>query len=263
VETLVEDSVVRGSGEVGGGLENVRCLPFLRSDRSGASRETLEFLHAALLATPLRPHAGSFEPGRARAELEGVLVEALEAFETDLARWGLVFETPGELLGRLGLAPHLQATFLYRLCRALFLRNVEELPDVIATLSRLLSGMEIYYSAAIGPGLKIIHGLGTVIGAHCRIGSGFTIYQGATIGDKLGRQTGPDARPVIGDRVIVSAGASVLGPVTVGSETMIAANAVVLDSLPARCVAAGLPAQLKVENLSDEAFRQFWSSIGG
>ncbi len=56
-----------------------------------------------------------------------------------------------------------------------------------------------------------------MIGTGCRVGSDFTVYQGVTLGDKLGRDTGK--QPVIGDRVIVSAGAQVLGPVTIGSET--------------------------------------------
>jgi serine O-acetyltransferase len=240
--------------------DEVRPLPFLSGDPERASRETCAFLHAALLATPLRPHASPFEPSRAEAALGDILVEALGAFEPDLTRWSLVFETPEKLFARLRLAPHLEATFLYRLCRGLFARKVEELPDVIATLSRLVSGMEIYYSAEIGPGLKIIHGLGTVIGAQCRIGSEFTVYHGVTVGDRLGGRTGD--RPVIGDRVIASAGAQVLGPVTVGSETVIGAGAVVLDSLPERSVAVGVPARV-ASRLSDEAFSDFWRSIKG
>ena len=89
------------------------------------------------------------------------------------------------------------------------MRGIAEVPDAVSVLSRWMTGVEIYYSAEIGPGLKIIHGLGTVIGAGCRVGSHFTIYQGVTLGDKLAPETGPGARPVIGDHVIASVGCSV------------------------------------------------------
>ena len=122
-------------------------------------------------------------------------------------------------------------------------------------------GISIPVAAKIGPGLKIIHGVGAVIGAMCTVGSQFTIYQGATIGDKLGRDTGK--RPVIGDQVIATVGSQILGPVTVGSKSVIAANAVVLESVPERCVAAGVPARVVVKDLSDEAFGEYWASIKG
>jgi serine O-acetyltransferase len=162
---------------------------------------------------------------------------------------------------RLLFAPHLEAVYFYRISRACFLRDVKQVPQVIATLSRLLTGTEIYFSADIEPGLKLIHGLACVIGTGCRVGSGFTVYQGVTLGDKLGRDTGK--QPVIGDRVIVSAGAQVLGPVTIGSECVIGANSVVLDSVPSRSVVAGAPAKVKIANLSDQAFGEFWAAIKG
>jgi len=107
----------------------------------------------------------------------------------------------------------------------------------------------------------VIHGVGTVIGSMCRVGSHFTAYQNVTIGDKLGRDTGK--RPEVGDYVIATAGAQILGSVTVGSRSVIGANAVVLRSLPERCVAAGVPARVVVADLSDEAFGEFWASIKG
>ena len=67
----------------------------------------------------------------------------------------------------------------------------------------------------------------------------------------------------VGDYVIATVGAQILGPVTVGSRSVIGANAVVLESLPERCVAAGVPARVVVADLSDEAFGEFWASIKG
>ena len=59
---------------------------------------------------------------------------------------------------------------------------METLPAILATVARQLTGTELFYSAVIGPGLKLIHGIGTVIGAHCEIGGRFTADQGVTIG---------------------------------------------------------------------------------
>jgi serine acetyltransferase len=63
--------------------------------------------------------------------------------------------------------------------------------------------------------------------------------------------------------VIATMGSQILGPVTVGSKSVIAANAVVLESVPERCVAAGVPARVVVKDLSDEAFGEYWASIKG
>ena len=225
--------------------------------------ESANFLRSALSWTPLRRYAELFDTDRVASDhsLGDCLQGGLEDFTADLARWRLEFEEPKDLFERLPLAPQLEATYFYRVSRACFLKEVEQAPLVIAALSRLLTGTEIYFSSEIGPGLKLIHGLGCVIGTRCRIGRQFTVYQGVTIGDKLGRETGK--RPVIGDRVIVSAGAQVLGGVTIGSETVIGANSVVLESVPGRCVVAGAPARIKVANLSDEAFGEYWAGLNG
>jgi len=237
----------------------------MTGDAEKFAEEARSFLAACLAASPQQRFQSLFERQNVEAggDLWRALSESRDDFAPDLARVQLELGAPEQLFERLLLAPTLLAVYLYRLSHALFVRDVKLGPDVVSALSRWMTGAEIYYSAEIGPGFKLIHGLGTVIGARCRAGSHFTMYQGATLGDKLGKQTGLDARPVIGDYVIVSAGASVLGPVTVGSKTVIGANAVVLDSLPGRCVAAGIPARVKVEDLSDAAFEEFWSSIRG
>ena len=176
-----------------------------RDSRLSRVAEAREFVRVCLSTTPLREHSRILdsEAGAGQRVPEGCVLEALEQFDTDLARWNLDFSSPKDLFRRLHLAPNLQATFFYRLNHVLYMNGVALVPDVIVVLARLLSGMVIYYSAEIGPGLKVIHGLGTVIGAGCEIGSRFTVYHGVTIGDKLGRQTG--GRPVIGDDVVASA----------------------------------------------------------
>ncbi len=229
------------------------------SEIVAASRE---FLCEILDATPLRRYVELFEAGASAdaAALEECLAEGYDAFRSDASRWQWSTDSPGAVFERLRLTPNLQASYFYRVSHALFVRQVAVVPDVVAMLSRVLTGTEIYYSARIGPGLKVIHGLGTVIGAQCVIGSHFTTYQGVTVGDKLGRDTG--RRPVIGDYVIVSAGAQILGPLSVGSHSVVGANAVVLDSLPDRCIAAGVPARAKRTNVSEAEFQEYWDAVG-
>jgi serine O-acetyltransferase len=232
------------------------------SDRERVE-ESLRFLRHCAGATPLRAHADLFAAERADsdAELRDALLEGLDLFASDLARFRLEPTAPKALFEGLLLRPTLQAAWFYRVSHALFERGVKLVPDVVATVARSVTGVEIYYSASIGPGLKLIHGLATVIGAACRVGARATIYQGVTLGDKLGRETGP--RPVLGDGVIVSAGAQILGGVEIGDESVIGANAVVLQSLPRRCVAGGVPARVLVSDLSDADYAAYWTSLKG
>jgi len=235
----------------------------VRSDL--AFEEAVGFLQSCLSGGALTRYRGLFE--RSRLETDPIFREALEeglqAFLPDLARWGRRFDAPRDLFDHLILAPNLCVVFFYRLTHALFTRGVAQLPDVLAAAARQMTGVEIYYSARCGPALKIIHGLGTVIGAACRIGSHFTAYHGVTVGDRLGGPTGLESRPTIGDYVIACAGVSIFGPVQVGDHTLIAAHSVVLDSLPPRCVAAGVPARVKVEGVSDERFQEYWAAFRG
>ena len=235
----------------------------VRSDR--AFEETLGFLRACLSQGALERYRNLFEDSRLQADpvFREAAEESLEAFLPDLARWGRQFEAPRDLFDYLIVAPNLSVVFFYRLTHALFTRGVQQLPDVLAAAARQMTGVEIYYSARCGPAMKIIHGLGTVIGAGCQIGSQFTAYHGVTVGDKIGGPTGLENRPVIGDYVIACTGASILGPVQIGDGTLIAAHAVVLDSLPPRCIAAGAPARVKVEGLSDEQLEAYRASFRG
>jgi serine O-acetyltransferase len=228
-----------------------------------AFEETLAFLGDSLGAgAPAR-----FRPLVARAaadpRVREAAAEALAAFESDAARWRCRFDDPRALFDHLAISPNLAALYFYRLTHALFRRDVERLPDVLAAVARQATGVEIYYSARCGPAMKVIHGLGTVIGAGCHIGHHFTVYQGVTVGDRVGGATGLENRPVIGDYVIACTGATILGPVEIGDHTIIAAHSVVLDSLPPRCVAAGAPARVKVANVPDEKFQEYWASFRG
>ncbi|WP_206542412.1 serine O-acetyltransferase [Sphingomonas sanguinis] len=106
----------------------------------------------------------------------------------------------------------------------------------------ILFGIEVPARLAIGPGLVIPHSNGIVIGAGA-IGSDVTIYQGVTFGANLADfDFDMDQRPIVEDKVIVTAGAKVIGSVRLGTGAVIGANAVVLSDIPPNMLAVGIPA---------------------
>lgn len=112
----------------------------------------------------------------------------------------------------------------------------------VSQFSRFLTGIEIHPGAKIGKGLFIDHGMGVVIGETSEIGDNCTIYQGVTLGG-TGKDVGK-RHPTIGDNVMVGAGAKILGPVKIGSNSKIASNAVVIRDVPENCTAVGIPARV-------------------
>ena len=105
-----------------------------------------------------------------------------------------------------------------------------------------MTGIEIHPGATIGKGFCIDHGMGVVIGETAEIGDNCTLYQGVTLGG-TGKDVGK-RHPTLGNNVMVGAGAKVLGPLTIGSNSKIAANAVVLHPVPENSTAVGIPAKV-------------------
>jgi serine O-acetyltransferase len=111
-----------------------------------------------------------------------------------------------------------------------------------AELTRILTGVEIHPGAVLGTGLFIDHATGVVIGETAEVGDDVTIYQGVTLG---GTSSDPGKRhPTIGDRVIIGAGAKILGPIKIGDDSRIGANAVVVKEVPSSAVVVGVPGQV-------------------
>lgn len=107
------------------------------------------------------------------------------------------------------------------------------------------TGIQIPIRTKLGGGLKISHYSGIVINADAKIGEGLHIYQGVTIGSTAGPKGGI---PVIGDNVILCAGAKVIGNVRIGNNVVVGANAVVIRDVPDNCVVAGVPAKVISQN---------------
>lgn len=133
------------------------------------------------------------------------------------------------------VANHRIAHVFYK-CRLFFVARV------ISQISRFFTGIEIHPGARIGKGLFIDHGMGVVIGETAIIGDNCTIYQNVTLGG-TGKDKGK-RHPTIGDNVMIGSGAKVLGPFTVGSNSKIAANAVVLSEVPEGSTCVGVPARV-------------------
>lgn len=112
----------------------------------------------------------------------------------------------------------------------------------ISQIGRGLTGIEIHPGATIGKGLFIDHGMGVVIGETCEIGDNVTIYHGVTLGG-TGKDHGK-RHPTIGNNVMISTGAKVLGPFKVGDNSRIAANAVVLQEIPEDSTVVGIPGKV-------------------
>ena len=138
--------------------------------------------------------------------------------------------------------PGLSAVRSHRRAHWFFTHGFKTLARLWSQNNRFWTGIEIHPGAVIGDGLFIDHGAGVVIGETTVIGRNCVIYQGATLGG-TGKETGK-RHPTLGDNVMVGCGARVLGPITIGDNVKIAANAVVLKDLPDNCTAVGVPARV-------------------
>lgn len=134
------------------------------------------------------------------------------------------------------------AILLHRIAHFFQNKNMKLFARIISQLNRFFTGIEIHPGAKIGKGLFIDHGMGVVIGETTEIGNNVTIYQGATLGG-TGKETGK-RHPTIGDNVVISCGAKVLGPFKVGDNSKIGAGAVVLKEVPKDCTVVGVPGRI-------------------
>ena len=134
------------------------------------------------------------------------------------------------------------AVINHRLAHWFYKHRLFFLARLVSQFSRFLTGIEIHPGAKIGRGIFIDHGSGVVIGETTEIGDNCTIYQGATLGG-TGKERGK-RHPTLGNNVMVGCGARILGPFYVGDNAKIAANAVVLEEVPANATAVGVPARI-------------------
>jgi serine O-acetyltransferase len=139
----------------------------------------------------------------------------------------------------------LHAIWSYRLAHRLWANpGSRGLARVLTQFTRFLTGIEIHPGATIGRRFFIDHGMGVVIGETTEIGDDVMVYHGVTLG---GRSLQHGKRhPTIDNRVTIGAGAKILGPLRVGDDSAIGANAVVTRDVPAESIATGIPAVIRL-----------------
>ena len=140
------------------------------------------------------------------------------------------------------LYPGVHAVIYHRIAHWFYRHRLFFLARCVSQWSRCWTGIEIHPGAKIGRRLVIDHGMGIVIGETAEIGDDCLIYHGVTLGG-TGKDQGK-RHPTLGNNVLVSTGAKVLGPFKVGDNSRIAANAVVLSEIPPNATAVGVPARV-------------------
>ena len=144
--------------------------------------------------------------------------------------------------------PGVKAVFFHRIANFFYLAKFDLVARFISQFSRFLTGIEIHPGAKIGKNLFIDHGMGVVIGETSEIGNNVTIYHMATLGGiapsiNSNSQRQVKRHPTLGDCVVVGSGAQILGPVMVGANAKVGANAVVTKDVPENAVMVGIPAK--------------------
>ncbi len=155
-------------------------------------------------------------------------------------------------------SPGYHGILFYRLSSKFWKRKWRILAKIISQLGRFFTGVEIHPGAKIGKNFFIDHGMGVVIGETSIIGDNVTMYHGVTLGGTNSFDNTCKARrhPMICDNVVVGAGALILGPITVGKNTKIGANATVLKNVSANSTVVGVAAH-KINTLKTSDFMPY------
>ena len=150
--------------------------------------------------------------------------------------------------------PGVKAVFFHKISNFFYIAGFDLLARIISQTIRFFTGIEIHPGAKIGKNLFIDHGMGVVIGETSEIGNNVTIYHAVTLGGSSPsidseRQRHEKRHPTIGDGVVIGSGAQIIGPIKIGNNARIAANAVVVKDVPENATMVGIPAKaVKLEN---------------
>ncbi len=159
--------------------------------------------------------------------------------------------------------PGVKAVFFHQIANFFSIAKFDLIARMISQLSRFLTGIEIHPKAKIGKNLFIDHGMGVVIGETSEIGDNVTIYHMVTLGGispsvNSDEQRNVKRHPTLMDNVVVGSGAQILGPVIVGKNAKIGANAVVTKDVKENSVMVGIPAKNVGESSpDDETFKPY------
>ncbi len=150
--------------------------------------------------------------------------------------------------------PGVKAVFFHQISNFFYKAGFDLIARIISQALRFFTGIEIHPGAKIGKNLFIDHGMGVVIGETSEIGDNVTIYHNVTLGGSSPsidseRQRHEKRHPTIGNDVVIGSGAQIIGPIKIGNNARIAANAVVVKDVPENATMVGIPAKaVKLEN---------------
>ena len=150
--------------------------------------------------------------------------------------------------------PGVKAVFFHQISNFFYKAGFDLVARIVSQIIRFFTGIEIHPGAKIGRKLFIDHGMGVVIGETSEIGDNVTIYHNVTLGGSSPsidseRQRHEKRHPTIGNDVVIGSGAQIIGPIKVGNNARIAANAVVVKDVPENATMVGIPAKaVKLEN---------------
>jgi serine O-acetyltransferase len=145
--------------------------------------------------------------------------------------------------------PGVHALLVHRLAHALWRARLRWLARMASHIGRWLTGIEIHPGAQIGRRFFIDHGMGVVIGETAEIGDDCTLYHGVTLGGTSWNKG--KRHPTLGSRVVIGAGAKILGPIVIGDGARIGSNAVVVKNVPPGATAIGIPARIVEKEAGD------------
>lgn len=141
--------------------------------------------------------------------------------------------------------PGVKAMGFHRIAHPLYQAKLYILARLVSEIGRLLTGIEIHPGAKIGKRVVIDHGMGIVIGETAEVGDDCLIFHGVTLGGKNFEDK--KRHPTVGNKVIIGAGAKILGNIKIGDNSVIGANSVVAKDVPTGVIVTGIPAVLKVD----------------
>ena len=159
--------------------------------------------------------------------------------------------------------PGVKAVFFHKIANFFSVAKFDLIARIISQFSRFLTGIEIHPRAKVGKNLFIDHGMGVVIGETSDIGNNVTIYHMATLGGispsiNSNNQRNTKRHPTLMDNVVVGSGAQILGPIVIGKNAKIGANAVVTKDVPENAIMVGIPAKnVGVSSIDDKTFKPY------
>ena len=159
--------------------------------------------------------------------------------------------------------PGVKAVFFHKIANFFSVAKFDLIARIISQFSRFLTGIEIHPKAKIGKNLFIDHGMGVVIGETSDIGNNVTIYHMATLGGispsiNSDNQRNIKRHPTLMDNVVIGSGAQILGPVVIGKNAKVGANAVVTKDVPENAIMVGIPAKNVGESsVDDKTFKPY------